>query len=376
MPATSTHESSVLVVDDCEPLRFLKTHYLLEAGYRVSQADTGRAAIRSIEAERPDLVLLDVNLPDMHGSEVCREVKTRRALPVIFTSSVEIPLELHAMADGCLVSLDEEELLDTVRRVLDGTTRPMPQPNGRPVAESTGFSCTVRSSPSEIAAQVRIFDAGLLRDVLDASRAFTIVLNRNREIVFCNRAALSLAGVESSQAALGLRLEELFHCGHTAKSLDGCGTTGLCCSCHAMAAVLDGSRANVASCEWQVVRSVNGVEEACDLQVTASPIEGREEFVVCTLVEFSHEKRRLAIERLFFHDILNIAGGVKGLASLLCDELKGGSNAELAGEVEQCADDLVTEIRTRQQLSLAVSGQLALSPAAVGALELVGTAAA
>jgi CheY-like chemotaxis protein len=376
MPAASTHESPVLVVDDCEPLRFLKTHYLLEAGYRVSQADTGSAAIRSIEAERPGLVLLDVNLPDVHGSKICREVKTRWALPVIFTSSVDIPLELHVMADGCLVSLDEEELLGTVRRVLDGAARPMPQPNGRQVAESTGFSCTVRSSPREIAAQLRIFDTGLLRKVLDTSSAFTIVLNRNREIVFCNRAALSLAGVESSQAALGLRLEELFPCGHAAKSLDGCGTTGPCRSCHAMAAFLDGPRPNIASCEWQVFRSVNGVEEACDLRVTVSPIEGREEFVVCTLVEFSHEKRRRASERLFFHDILNIAGGVKGLAGLLCDELKGGSNAELAGEVEQCADDLVMEIRTRQQRSQAESGQLAWSPAAVGALEQVRTAAA
>src|ERR1035438_9768848 len=96
-------ESRVLVVDDCEPLRYLKTQYLLEAGFHVSQADTGRAALRSIETERPDLVLLDVNLPDMHGSEVCREVKTRWDLPVIYTSSVDVPAELHGMADGCLV---------------------------------------------------------------------------------------------------------------------------------------------------------------------------------------------------------------------------------------------------------------------------------
>jgi CheY-like chemotaxis protein len=95
-------ESRVLVVDDCEPLRYLKTQYLLEAGFHVSQADTGRAALRSIETERPDLVLLDVNLPDMHGSEVCREVKTRWDLLVIYTSSVDIPAELHGMANGCL----------------------------------------------------------------------------------------------------------------------------------------------------------------------------------------------------------------------------------------------------------------------------------
>src|SRR5690348_12028951 len=93
----------VLVVDDCEALRFLKAEYLLEAGFEVSQADDGAAAIRSIEMDRPDVVLLDVNLPDIHGSEVCREVKTRWALPVIYTSSVDVPAELHGTADGCLV---------------------------------------------------------------------------------------------------------------------------------------------------------------------------------------------------------------------------------------------------------------------------------
>ena len=373
MPAASIHESRVLVVDDCEPLRYLKTHHLLEAGYRVSQADTGIAAIRSIEAERPDLVLLDVNLPDMHGSEVCLEVKMRWALPVIYTSSVDIPAELHGMADGCLVSLDAEALLDMVRRALDERSRPVPLANAKAAGGCIGTAWRARTSPTELVAQRGIFEAGALRQVLDASRAFMVVLNRNREVVFCNRAVLSLAGVASLPAVLGSRLGEMFHCENATQSPKSCGTTGMCRSC-VMPVALDGPRE--ATWEWSVVRSVNGLKETCDLRVTTSPIEGQEGFVLCTLAEFSHEKGRQAIERLFFHDILNIAGGVHGLAALLSDELKGGSNAELAREVERNADDLVTEIRTRQQISLAESGQLPIAPAAVGTLELVRTAAA
>jgi CheY-like chemotaxis protein len=245
MPAASTHEYRVLVVDDCESLRYLKTHYLLEAGYRVSEAGTGTGAIRSIEADRPDLVLLDVNLPDMHGSEVCREVKMRWALPVVYTSSVDIPAELHGTSDGCLVSLEKAELLDTVRKALEDPSKPMPQPNGRPTEEATGISCTERSSSAEIATQARIFEAGLLREVMDASGASTIVLNGNRQIIFCSRAALTLAGVGTSKAALGLRLGELFHCVNATKSLDGCSAAALCESCQAMAAVLDRPWANI-----------------------------------------------------------------------------------------------------------------------------------
>jgi CheY-like chemotaxis protein len=365
-------ESRVLVVDDCEPLRYLKTQYLLEAGFHVSQADTGRAALRSIETERPDLVLLDVNLPDMHGSEVCKEVKARWDLPVIYTSSVEVPAELHGMADGCLVSLDEESLVDAVRKALDGASLPKPQPSAGPAGGGNCLTCAKRSSPSEIAAQVRIFESGLLREVLDASSAFMAVLNGNREIVFCNRAALSLASVASLPAALGLRLGEAFHCVHP----EGCGTTGFCQTCGAMRAGLDGPQVDTTNWDFRTVRSVNGVEETCDLMATTLPVKGREGFVVCTLADFSQEGRRQASERLFFHDILNTGSGLKGCAALLRDQLEGGTNAELAGMVEQCAAELLSEIHNQQQLSQAEAGQLSVTPEAVGALKLVQTAAA
>src|ERR1035438_3217752 len=238
MTPASTRESRVLVVDDCESLRYLKTQYLLEAGYHVSQGDTGGAALRSIEAERPDLVLLDVNLPDIHGSEVCREIKTRWALPVIYTSSVDVPLELHGMADGCLVSLDEVDLVDAVRRVLDHRQCPKPQPNGRPAAGRSGLIRAERSSPAEVAAQARTFQSGLLREVLDASAASLVILNRNGEILFCNRAALSLMGVASLPEALGLRLGEAFLCVHAPRSPEGCAATGPCQTCGALCAVI------------------------------------------------------------------------------------------------------------------------------------------
>jgi DNA-binding response OmpR family regulator len=68
----------------------------LERRFRLStrQADTGRAAGRSIEIQRPDFVLLEVDLPDIHGLEVCREVNNRWVLPVTCTSSADIPMEL------------------------------------------------------------------------------------------------------------------------------------------------------------------------------------------------------------------------------------------------------------------------------------------
>ena len=364
--------SRVLVVDDCEPLRYLKSQYLLDAGFQVSQADTGNAALRSIEGERPDLLLLDVNLPDIHGSEVCREVKARWGLPVVYTSSVDIPDELHGTADGWVVSVDEADLLDAVRRALDCGSRPKRRPDESASRGNTRVARRRRSPALEIAEQVRRCDAGLLREALDASAAILFVLNESREIVFCNRAALRLAGAASLSAMLGLQMGEALGCVHATP--EGCGAADFCRTCGALPSLEPGGVTK--SREYHFVRSINGLEEACDLTVSTSPIAGRDEFVVCTVADISHEKRRQAVERHFFHDILNLAGGVKGLAALLRDELEDGTNAELATMAAQAASELIAEIHSGRLLVEAEAGLLETKPTTASALELVQTAAA
>ncbi len=65
----------ILVVDDDEGGRYLKAHVLRKSGYDVEGVGTGRAAIEHCESASPDLVLLDMRLPDIHGVEVCRQIK-------------------------------------------------------------------------------------------------------------------------------------------------------------------------------------------------------------------------------------------------------------------------------------------------------------
>jgi signal transduction histidine kinase len=81
----------LLVVDDTAANLRLLTRLLSDAGFRVRPAPSGELALRAARAEPPDLVLLDVDMPDMDGFEVCRRFKADPALaqiPVLFLSAL------------------------------------------------------------------------------------------------------------------------------------------------------------------------------------------------------------------------------------------------------------------------------------------------
>src|SRR5947209_16674378 len=83
---------SILVVDDKREVRMLLTELLAADGLKVQVADSGEVAISSLSAQRPDLVLVDIRMPDMDGFEVCRRLKQSaetRDIPVIFLSGTD-----------------------------------------------------------------------------------------------------------------------------------------------------------------------------------------------------------------------------------------------------------------------------------------------
>lgn len=86
-----TDASQILVVDDTPANLKLITEILAGRGYRVRAASSGRLALKTVAVELPDLILLDVKMPDMDGYEVCRRLKAdsrSRMIPVIFISAL------------------------------------------------------------------------------------------------------------------------------------------------------------------------------------------------------------------------------------------------------------------------------------------------
>jgi DNA-binding response OmpR family regulator len=95
----------ILLVEDDSLLRHAFRLLLEDAGYRISEAGTGAEAISTAASDTPDLVLLDMGLPDAHGLDVCRELRQneemRSAVIVALTGRVGAEEKQAAIDAGC-----------------------------------------------------------------------------------------------------------------------------------------------------------------------------------------------------------------------------------------------------------------------------------
>ena len=119
--------ASVLNVDDYVPGLYARTKILRQAGFQVMEATTGNQTLRMVSEHKPAIVLLDVNLPDMNGFEVCRRIRTDPALAGtailhISASSVQEHQQVRGLntgADGYLVEpVDPAVMIATINACL------------------------------------------------------------------------------------------------------------------------------------------------------------------------------------------------------------------------------------------------------------------
>src|SRR5580658_3827930 len=92
--ARSATRGTVMVVDDNPENLQLMEEMLLSRGYDVRCLPSGRLALAAVSEEAPDLILLDINMPEMNGYEVCEQLKSSAhlsAIPVIFLSALNTP---------------------------------------------------------------------------------------------------------------------------------------------------------------------------------------------------------------------------------------------------------------------------------------------
>lgn len=114
--------NKILIVDDDPDLILILGHVLNRAGYEVISAESGREGLEKVDKEKPDIVILDIMMPDMNGWEVCRNIKeVYPDIPVamcsVLSGSHDIEKSLnYAGADEHITKpLSFNEVLETVR---------------------------------------------------------------------------------------------------------------------------------------------------------------------------------------------------------------------------------------------------------------------
>jgi len=185
-------------------------------------------------------------------------------------------------------------------------------------------------------------------------------LNRQRQVVFANRAALEFAGVEEMEEVLGMRPGELIHCKHGHETPGGCGTTEFCRYCGATNAILESQEGQPATNECRVNVEKGEGEESLDLRVWARPLQMRdEELTFFAISDIADEKRREFLERIFLHDIMNTATALRGFSWLLnTNEQDKDERRNYEDRIALLTERMINEIQAHRQLLAAERGDL------------------
>ena len=212
----------------------------------------------------------------------------------------------------------------------------------------------------------------MISAVLDAMPHIIFLLNEHRQIVFVNRVFLDAFKVDDADGILGLRPGEVIECIHSAETEGGCGTTKYCRQCGAVLAILNSLEGRTETRECRITRKED--YQAFELSVKAAPIRiSNRQFTIFSALDISHLKRRRVLERVFFHDIINLAGGVTGLSQLLYETLsyENVESKEWAGLIAASVHEIIEQIRAQKDLSAAESNELSVMVSTLESAEVL-----
>lgn len=215
------------------------------------------------------------------------------------------------------------------------------------------------ASPKELKRQAAFFaDVFMTRHLLDAMPGMVLVLNRYRQIVFANRALYQLSGRPCSESLVGQRVGDVLSCHVALDSTNGCGTGESCKTCGALVSVLSGLDGEEGVEECTLTRQDGAILQNLTLRVWSAPLRyGDDDFIVLAGTDISHERRRLALEKTFFHDILNLVGSIRGFAELMeIDE--NVDPLEISRRIQLASQRVIDEIDAQRVLLAVEKGEL------------------
>lgn len=193
--------------------------------------------------------------------------------------------------------------------------------------------------------------------MLDALPQLLLILNERRLIVYANRFVAEALQLDDVRQIYGLRPGELLDCPHAFEDRGHCGTTEACQACGANRAIRFCQRGQHDVRECRILQRRTG--RALDLRVSATPVKmNGESFTVLALSDIGDEKRRQALERVFFHDLMNVATGIVAYSSVLSRVPDSEHAVEAAQSIRRLVFQLTDEIKAQRELAEAEADEL------------------
>lgn len=243
-------------------------------------------------------------------------------------------------------------------------------------ALKTYHASTERLSSEEISKQSKIFTNNkLLESTFNSFNVSVLIINKQRQIVYANNVFLRTINAELVEV-LGIRPGEALKCIHAEDNIGGCGTSISCRHCNGVNTVLRSiTTEEEASGEVTIIYSKEkkGVVLPLNILEHVKPYYiDNELFYIVTLMDISDSVRKRQLERVFYHDILNTLGGLKGLIGLLNEEVEDDLKEDIE-IVKMSVSSVLDEVDFHKKLNDAENDELICKNEEASSKEIINT---
>ncbi len=212
-----------------------------------------------------------------------------------------------------------------------------------------------------------------LRQFIEALPYITAIMDKNKRIVLANNVQLEGEYEFSVEEFFGQEIGEAINCIHYNKPHGACEDTGACKMCGLPNIIIQAENSGKKQSQDTTIRVIlpNKTEKTYETHLTAAPfLYDNEKYILLTINDISEKKRKRALERIFFHDILNKTGSLQGIFELLSDESEENKQEliKLSAEIIQ---DLNEELLLQKNLLAAESGDLAIKTEKLKTLDII-----
>ena len=210
--------------------------------------------------------------------------------------------------------------------------------------------------------------------VMDAMPCLSVILDKNRQIIYANKALISLLGVDEMNKILGFRPGELVSCIHSCTMPGGCGTAEACAQCGAVNTIVKCMHTHEQETGECRITSKTGQSQlvSFEFKITCTPfVLGDDNFMIMTLTDISGEKRRQLLETTFLHDLSNQTNNLHGLVYMLQKLDKTAQIGKLTDILSTVSSKINDEIISYKQLISAENNALPVNKMEVNANDIV-----